>query len=544
MKNNNENLLGQIISGSFSKGLELKLTNKYDIENIRIGKFVIIQGEKAKYFSMVSDRQLETSNEKFLNYIPAPDENFIKDVLMGTSVFGIIKLTPYLTVENKSELKDNDYPLKVKTIPPHFSIVNEASKGDIEEVFGKEEEFNKNFHLGFPAEMETPLCINLEKFIQRSNGIFGKSGTGKSFLSRILLSGILKKDVASILVFDMHNEYGWEGTNEENLSTKGLKQLFGDKVEVFTLDPQNKSYTFKDAIDLEIAYNQIEIEDLELIRNEMSLTDAMLDHLRIIEKIHEKSWLKTINEMTYNEMQEFCTQNNANLSSLAALQRKINSLISSVSYLKPVTSTNGINTILKILTSGKSVVLQFGRLNNIKSYLLASNIITRQIHNAYRDITEKYLHDRTKYKQPKRLVICIEEAHKFLSKEAARSGTFGTIARELRKYNVTLLIVDQRPSGIDDEVMSQIGTRATLLLNDENDIKSVFVGESGIENLKGILSQLNPKQEVLMFGYAMPMPIVIRARKYDSNFYKTMSEEISLSKEAKIRRGELAAAEL
>ena len=51
---------------------------------------------------------------------------------------------------------------------------------------------------------------------------------------------------------------------------------------------------------------------------------------------------------------------------------------------------------------------------------------------------------------------------------------FGTIARELRKYNVTLLIVDQRPSGIDPEVMSQIGTRVTCLLDDESDIRAVF----------------------------------------------------------------------
>ncbi len=56
---------------------------------------------------------------------------------------------------------------------------------------------------------------------------------------------------------------------------------------------------------------------------------------------------------------------------------------------------------------------------------------------------------------------------------------FGTIARELRKYNVTLLIVDQRPSGIDPEVMSQIGTRVTCLLDDESDIRAVFSGVSG-----------------------------------------------------------------
>jgi DNA helicase HerA-like ATPase len=38
---------------------------------------------------------------------------------------------------------------------------------------------------------------------------------------------------------------------------------------------------------------------------------------------------------------------------------------------------------------------------------------------------------------------------------------------------VTLLIVDQRPSGIDPEVMSQIGTRVTCLLDDESDIRAV-----------------------------------------------------------------------
>ena len=56
-------------------------------------------------------------------------------------------------------------------------------------------------------------------------------------------------------------------------------------------------------------------------------------------------------------------------------------------------------------------------------------------------------------KQPPQLMITIEEAHKFLDPQIARQTIFGTIARELRKYKVTLLIVDQRPSAIDEEVM-------------------------------------------------------------------------------------------
>lgn len=537
-------LIGQIISGSFSKGLLLKLINEYDIEDLRMGKFVVIEGNKTKYFSMVTDIHLESNNDKLINYLPSQNDTYLKEVLTGTSVFSVVHLTPYLMADLKNnEINGNEVP-KVKTIPPHFSSVYEAQKEDIEQIFGKENNLNSNFHIGFPQEMDFPLCINLDKFVQRSNAVFGKSGTGKSFLSRILLSGILKKDVASLLVFDMHNEYGWQGTDEQNISTKGLKQLFGDKVEVFTLDPQNKTYTFKDAQDLTISYNQIDIEDLELLRGEMGLSEAAIDHARMIQREYEKDWFSKILNMTVGEIEGFCQRNGANIGSVLALQRKLNTLVDSVKYLKPVTSYDGIKKILNFLISGKSVVLQFGRLNNLKSYILAANIITRHIHGAYVDLMEKYILDRNKYEQPKRLVITIEEAHKFLSPQVAKFSTFGTIARELRKYNVTLLIIDQRPSGIDSEVLSQIGTRATLLLNDENDINAVFVGESGSDDLKKILSQLNPKQEVLIFGYGVPMPIVVRSRRYDSEFYKAMSEEIKLTKDEIIKRGELAAAEL
>ena len=536
-------LIGQIVSGSFSKGLLLKLSNDFNVEELRIGKFVIIEGDKTKYFSMVTDVFLETNNPKFLNHIPSPKDHFIKDVLKGSSVYSLVQLTPYLMVDLENKLIE-DSTSRVKTIPPHFSSVFEAQEEDIEQIFGKEEKLNKSFHIGYPPEMEIPLCINLDKFVQRSNAVFGKSGTGKSFLSRVLLSGILKKDAASVLVFDMHNEYGWQGTSEDSKSIKGLKQLFNDKVEVFTLDPENKSYTFKDAVDLTIGFNQVDIEDLELLRGELGLSEAAIDHARMIQRSYERDWFSKICNMTIGEIEEFCAQNGANIGSILALQRKLNTLVDSVKYLKPVTSYDGIKKILSFLTSGKSVVLQFGRLNNLKSYILASNIITRRIHAEYVNLTEQYLLDTTKFQEPKKLVITIEEAHKFLSPQVARFSTFGTIARELRKYNVTLLIIDQRPSGIDSEVLSQIGTRATLLLNDENDINAVFVGESGGNNLKTILSQLNPKQEVLMFGYAMPMPIVVLSRRYDSDFYKAMSSYEKLTKEEVIKRGELAAAEL
>ena len=69
-----------------------------------------------------------------------------------------------------------------------------------------------NFVIGRTREQDHPVCINLDKFVQRSSGIFGATGTGKSFLTRIILAGLIQHNAASVLVFDMHNEYGFDDT--------------------------------------------------------------------------------------------------------------------------------------------------------------------------------------------------------------------------------------------------------------------------------------------------------------------------------------------
>jgi hypothetical protein len=120
-------------------------------------------------------------------------------------------------------------------------------------------------------------------------------------------------------------------------------------------------------------------------------------------------------------------------------------------------------------------------------------------------------------------MITIEEAHKFLNPQSARQTIFGTIARELRKYFVTMMIVDQRPSGIDDEVISQVGTRITALLNDEKDIQSVLTGVSNTSGLRSVLASLDTKQQALILGHAVPMPVVVKTREYGEEFYREIS---------------------
>jgi len=107
-------------------------------------------------------------------------------------------------------------------------------------------------------------------------------------------------------------------------------------------------------------------------------------------------------------------------------------------------------------------------------------------------------------------------------------------------------VVDQRPSGIDNEVMSQIGTRITALLNDEKDIDAIFTGVSGSGNLRTILSKLDSKQQALVLGHAVPMPVVIQTRAYDEIFYQQIGETAwqDLSTEEVLRVAEAAKADL
>jgi DNA helicase HerA-like ATPase len=177
-----------------------------------------------------------------------------------------------------------------------------------------------------------------------------------------------------------------------------------------------------------------------------------------------------------------------------------------------------VEYIFNALNRGTHVVLEFGVYgSSLASYVLVANYLTRRIHERY--VEQKNKAAGRAGQEPRPLVITIEEAHKFLDPEIAGHTIFGNIARELRKYNVTLLIVDQRPSGIDEEVMSQIGTRVTCLLDNEADIKAVFSGVSGASQLREVLARLDTQQQALILGHAVPMPVVVKTRSYDETFY-------------------------
>ncbi|NEO99763.1 MAG: ATP-binding protein [Symploca sp. SIO2E9] len=542
----NHEPLGSVIQGSLSSGLEVRLHPDVSVEDMRVGKFLVVQGMRSRFFCMLTDVSLGTSSQRILANPPDPNDDFLREVLAGSGTFGTVNLTPMLMFTPQAVEKQNVTPksdsslasfqahsseemelLPVKTIPSHFSQVFDASDRDFRAVFGWEDDpQRRNFAIGQPLDMDVPICIDLDRFVERSNGVFGKSGTGKSFLTRLLLSGIIRKQAAVNLIFDMHSEYGWEAVSEgKQFSTvKGLRQLFPNQVEVYTLDPDStRRRGIRDAHELFLSYDQIEVEDIMLVRGELNLSEASLENAIILRNEFGKSWMVQLLAMTNEEIQEFCDEKRGNKSSIMALQRKLLRL-DELKYMRTACPHNYVDRILQSLDAGKHVVVEFGSQSNMLSYMLAANLMTRRIHSSYVRKAEKFLQSKNPSDRPRPLVITIEEAHRFLDPATVRQTIFGIIAREMRKYFVTLLVVDQRPSGIDNEVMSQVGTRITCLLNDDKDIEAIFTGVSGGQSLRSVLAKLDSKQQALILGHAVPMPVVVRTRAYDQKFYEEIGD--------------------
>jgi DNA helicase HerA-like ATPase len=228
-----------VTQGSLTKGLEVRLYPDISVEQMRVGKFLVVRGVRSHFFCLLTDVSLGAASARIFANPPHPDDDFLQAVLAGGSTYGTIELSPMLMLNmleseaqmrqqleaqtlSKQETASNGQftlasfqaqtnseveLLPVKTIPCHFSQVYEASERDFRIIFGWEDDpHRRNFAIGKPIDMDVPVCLDLDRFVERSNGVFGKSGTGKSFLTRLLISGIIRKKAAVNLIFDMHSE--------------------------------------------------------------------------------------------------------------------------------------------------------------------------------------------------------------------------------------------------------------------------------------------------------------------------------------------------
>ena len=543
--------IGYVVGGSLKENLRVRLT--VPPQQLQEGAFVVTDSSDWRFYGLVTDLILGSTDPRFADEqseLRLPSE--LASLLHGQTLYTTLEVLPPLMRNigpdpekpNYAALKaewDRNHPngsplLSIKTIPSHHAPVRLADEGDISEIFGKPDDPD-NFVIGYTREQNYPVCINLKKFVMRSSGIFGATGTGKSFLTRLLLAGLIKYNQSSVLVFDMHNEYGFDDTSETNQKVTGLHTIFGGgKVQIVGLGRGTSIRSQSPDFNLEIAESDIATEDVEMLTRELNLKETTPTTLAGLWHTFHEQWFTKFKALKVGAMIEtdegkkvpapdsvaaWANEEGVNVAAAEGLHNKLNRLFNA-SYIVEKTAVDSLKQIIHSLRSGRHVVLSFGDHETDLDYLLISNLLTRKIRAEWEKMTNGYRSHPENNPEPRPLIIAVEEAHKLLNREMAVQTAFSSIAREMRKYYVTLLIIDQRPSQIYDEVMSQLGTRISGWLGDENDIQSVLSGLAGRDALRGMLARLQPKEEVLLLGWGVPMPIPVRTRHYDDPFVQEM----------------------
>ncbi|GIV62782.1 MAG: hypothetical protein KatS3mg045_0121 [Bellilinea sp.] len=548
-ENSSEKSLGYVVGGSLKDSLSVRLT--VPPQEVKEGSFVVIESGDWRFYGTVTDLQLGSTNPRFAdeqseNRLP-PE---VARLLHGQTLFTNLQVLPALMQEVGPDPASPDYerwrsqhpddsglqPQPVKTVPAHHALVRGARAEDVANIFG--EPGPRNFVIGYTREQNLPIPLDLEKFVQRSSGIFGATGTGKSFLTRLLLAGLIEYNKASTLVFDMHNEYAYDDIASDTKEViPGLKSKFNTRVRVVGLGAGASIRGQSPDFTLTLAESDILPEDIEMLTRELNLRETTPATLEALWQKFGREWFSEFKKMRNGAMTEdpdngkkvpaadsvafWANQVGVNVMAAESLHQKLGRLFNKP-YIVPNPPQDSLAEIINLLGSGKHVILSFGEHESDLDYLLVTNLITRRIREEWEKRTNAFRSHPQNNPEPRPLVVVIEEAHKLLNREMAAQTAFATIAREMRKYYVTLLIVDQRPSQIYDEVMSQLGTRVSAWLGDETDIAAVLSGLAGRDALRGMLARLQPKEEALLLGWGVSLPIVVRSRRYDQRFFEEL----------------------
>lgn len=404
----------------------------------------------------------------------------------------------------------------IDTLPTLNSSVYLISGEDVNNILGVNEEYtdcdgikkHKNFKVGIrPIKGAGEVYLNLDKFLGRHVAILGTTGSGKSCTVASIVQSILRNyPYPRLLFFDIHNEYpnAFKG-KWENLSRNigwnefSLPYWFLDLEEFIGIyhggnAGANQEAKLKEWI-TELKRETIEnIGGDEIFKERISVDSPVyFDIDELIEKIDEEITLaKGADKNTYIKM-KLKIQDINNDSRYVFLKKDRELEKDLATYFVDLLGLGEENKYLNILD-----------LSGIPSEVrtVCIGILSRLCFDyCYWDIDPENLP----------LSLVLEEAHNYIPDEdgaefALCRKRIEKIAKEGRKYGLSLIVVSQRPANVSTTVLSQCGTFIALRLTndlDQNKIKKLLPDVLG--NQANILPSLKDG-EALVSGDAIKLP--------------------------------------
>lgn len=469
-------------------------TNLSEFKDIRINDLLMVSDRTASLVTMVTglvdtDAEERIGEQDFLGEITG-----IKSI--DCSIIGSIK--------------DGRFVKAIDTYPTTCVEISRITSMEFSNMITPDA--SACFEIGKYAAYDCPAYVNGNKFFQRHACIVGNTGSGKSETVAKILEETAKLPGANIVVFDIHGEY----SKLSYASNVQIGQNFPFPIWLFGFNDivtnilkirEESATTVMTA--LRKAYysvcpngkeNKPVYFDYKALITELEEMDSQIAWTGEFYKTGDKSGQPKTTKGEYNGK----LTSTVNLLKDRMADSRYSFLFGDEKqpYLYEV-----VEAILGTEKPIKNIDLS-GVPHDVS--LMIIGVLTRLIFAVQREQDMDHIRP---------VVVVCDEAHVYIPDNFQLSASqrrmvevFEDIAKEGRKFGITLFPATQRPSELNKTIIAQCANIIVGKLNNEND-KTLIKGmlPDGNEKIIDSVTMFNPG-EVLIVGDAVPIPLKIKVK--------------------------------
>lgn len=523
--------------------------NKKDLQ---IGKYVeISDGNLNKVVSIIQNIKSTISND----------------------AIGSLKFI--LSTQPVGHIEDNKFTRGASLIPSPTEPVYIIDPSSLDIIFNSNKDFN--FPFGKLIQNKIDFKIDANKFFSKHIALVGSTGSGKSCTVAKILQDVVgiskqknayvaKQKNAHVIIFDIHSEYkaAFDLHSDEKftLNNLGVDNLIlpywllnSDELEALFLEGNdnnhhNQSSQFKRAVilnkelhnpgvkvtyDTPVYFNIDEVLNYIINLNNEVIGKLAGEHKP---KLSDKSLVHDIDKKEYfSKKLEFVTSSTAaaEKASNGGFHNEFNRFIPRLEttlgdkrlsfILRPQKvdksdyKTGDFEAILKqflgyVDKSNVTIIDLSGIPFEVLS--ITVSLISRLVFD-FAFHYSKLRHNADEQNDIPFMIVC-EEAHNYIPRAggaeySASKKSIERIAKEGRKYGLSLMVVSQRPSEVSETIFSQCNNFVSLRLtnvNDQNYVKGLMPDNSNA--IAEILPNLG-QGECLIVGDAVLIPSIVKLEK-------------------------------
>ncbi|ACB40738.1 helicase HerA domain-containing protein [Pyrobaculum neutrophilum] len=408
---------------------------------------------------------------------------------------------------NGGELRQPKHPPRIGA-PVYL-----AENGEIEELFKVE----NGLCVGRLASRDLEVCLDLNG-VKRHVAIIAATGSGKTWFSVVLIEELLKKG-AKIVVVDPHGEYVPIKDSIYKLGpysatvVKVSRHHSGDLMyKIGVLDGEPEALANAAGVP----------PGAKKIRYAIYLAWS---YARKVRKATGKpvglSFLRMVlhtalrGENALNKLfQQYKIEGDFPMEDLRQIAKKDrHAVFSALTYLKKLQRLgvfSSRSTPLSKMLADITIINLAGVNEEVQDYVV-SHIVNRIFQARVR-----HVRSLKGLKIPWPVVLLVEEAHRFAPPKTLRKTrsyeALSRVASEGRKFGVYLVIVSQRPSKVDPDVISQCQSQVIMRIVNPKDQEAVresseLLAQEFLENLPGL-----DVGEAVVLGPLAKLPVVVKVR--------------------------------